>query len=163
MDETGFVIVPKLEKVIAKKGARQVHKIAQGNSHDHISVAPTISADGSYIPPLIIYKGVRTIPGLLDGAPPGTVMGFTSTGYMREDLFQMYLDHFIQSIPPTRPVLLMLDGHSSHISYTIVDFCRNNGILLYALPPHTTHVLQPSEIPFAKLKKEYSKACEKYS
>ena len=101
MDETGFVIVPKLEKVIAKKGARQVHKIAQGNSHDHISVAPTISADGSYIPPLIIYKGVRTIPGLLDGAPPGTVMGFTSTGYMREDLFQMYLDHFIQSIPPT--------------------------------------------------------------
>ena len=28
MDETGFVIVPKLEKVIAKKGSRQVHKIS---------------------------------------------------------------------------------------------------------------------------------------
>ncbi|CAG8774692.1 3441_t:CDS:2 [Cetraspora pellucida] len=131
MNETGFVIVPKLEKVIAKKGTCQVHKIAYGNSHDHISVAPTISVAGSYIPPLIIYKGIRTIPGLLDRTLPETVMSFTSTG--------------------------------SHISYTIVDFCRNNEILLYALPPHTTHVLQPSEIPFAKLKKEYSKACEKYS
>lgn len=100
MDETGFVIVPKLEKVIAKKGSRQVHKIVTGNSHDHISVASTISAAGSYVPPLVIYKGIRTIPGLLEGAPPGTVMGFTSTGYMREDLFQMYLDHFINSIPP---------------------------------------------------------------
>ena len=162
MDETGFVIVPKLEKVIARKGSRQVHKIAHGNSHDHISVAPTISAAGTYIPPLIIYKGVRTIPGLLEGAPPGTVMGFTDTGYMREDLFQMYLTHFINSISPTRPVLLMLDGHKSHVSYTSVDFCRQNGILLYALPPHTTHVLQPSELPFAKLKKEYNKECDQF-
>ena len=74
----------------------------------------------------------------------------------------MYLDHFINSIPPARPVLLMLDSHKSHISYTTVDFCRDHGILLYALPPHTTHVLQPSEIPFAKLKKLYGKACDKY-
>jgi len=43
-----------------------------------------------------------------------------------------------------------------------VNIYRQNNILLFALPPHTTHVLQPSEIPFAKLKKEYSKACEKY-
>lgn len=162
MDETGFVLVPKLEKVIAKKGSRQVHKVAHGNSHEHISVAPTISAAGSYIPPLIIYKGVRAIPGLLQGAPPGTVMGFTDTGYMREELFQMYLTHFINSIPPIRPVLLMLDGHKSHISYMCVDFCRQNGILLYALPPHTTHILQPSELPFAKLKKEFGKQCDKH-
>ena len=162
MDETGFVIVPKLEKVIARKGSRQVHKIAQGNSHDHISVAPTISAAGSYIPPLIIYKGVRAIPGLLEGAPSGTVMGFTDTGYMREDLFQMYLTHFVNLIPPTRPVLLMLDGYKSHINYMSIDFCCQNDILLYALPPHTTHVLQPSEIPFAKLKREYSKACDQF-
>ncbi|CAG8800771.1 13602_t:CDS:2, partial [Cetraspora pellucida] len=32
-------------------------------------------------------------------------------------------------------------------------------ILLYALPLHTMHILQPSEILFAKLKKKYSKDC----
>ncbi|CAG8811678.1 23797_t:CDS:2, partial [Cetraspora pellucida] len=107
-------------------------------------------------------EGVYTIPGLLQGAPPGVVMGFTDTGYMREDLFQMYLSYFTNSIPPIRLVLLMLDGHKSHISYMCIDFCRQNGILLYALPPHMTHILQPSEIPFAKLKKEFGKQCNKY-
>ena len=162
MNETGFILIPKSEKVVVQKGAHQVHKVAHGNTHEHISVVPTISATGSCIPPLFIYKGVRTIPGLLESAPPRTIMGFTDTGYMREDFFQMYLNHFINSITPTRPVLLILDGHKSHINYMSVNFCRNNNILLFALLPHTTHVLQPSEIPFAKLKKEYSKACEKY-
>ena len=50
-------------------------------------------------------------------------MGFIHrSGYMREDLFQMYLNHFLSSIPPARPVLLMLDGHKSHINYMSVDF-----------------------------------------
>jgi len=162
MDETGFVINPRLEKVIAQKGARQVHKVAHGNSYDHITVVPTLSAAGTYIPPLIIYKGSRAIPGLLEGAPAGTVMGFTESGYMRENLFQKYIEHFCRSIPPTRPVMLMLDGHKSHINYASIDFCHKNGILLYALPPNTTHVLQPCELPFAKLKKEYDKSCEKF-
>ncbi|RIB08442.1 hypothetical protein C2G38_2211667 [Gigaspora rosea] len=62
MDETVFTIVPALEKILAKKGSRQVHKIAHGNSQEHISVAPTILAAGTYIPPLIIYKDVCMIP-----------------------------------------------------------------------------------------------------
>ncbi|CAI2171677.1 5506_t:CDS:2 [Funneliformis geosporum] len=144
-------------------GACQVHKILHGNSHEHISLASTISAARSYIPLLIIYKSIRTIPDLLEGAPSRTIMGFTNTGYMREELFQMYLNYFINLILPIRPVLLILDDHKSYINYMSIDFCRQNGILLYALPPYTTHVLQPSEIPFAKLKKEYNKSCDRYS
>ncbi|CAG8777363.1 15405_t:CDS:2, partial [Cetraspora pellucida] len=78
MNETSFVISPKIQKVIATKAA------------------------GGYIPPLIIYKSIRTIPNLLDGAPAGTIIGFTETGYMKEDLFQIYIEHFISSIPPRR-------------------------------------------------------------
>jgi len=37
-----------------------------------------------------------------------------------------------------------------------------NSIILYALPPNTTHVLQPAELPFRKLKNEYDKACDRY-
>ncbi|CAG8700172.1 24498_t:CDS:2, partial [Cetraspora pellucida] len=43
-DETGFIIEPRLQKVIAKKEARQVHQVSYGSSHEHISVCPTISA-----------------------------------------------------------------------------------------------------------------------
>ena len=160
MDECGFCVSSRLQKVLAQKNARQVHKMAPGNSNEHISVCPTISAAGAYIPPLLIYKGSRVIDGLLSGAtvPSGTVATFTDTGYMQEGIFYMYIQHFARSIPAARPAMLMLDGHGSHIDLVSIKFCRENGILLYVLPSNTTHVLQPSEIPFKKLKLEYDKA-----
>ena len=89
-------------------------------------------------------------------------MGFTEKGYMQESLFNQYIEHFIKSIPATRPALLMLDGHKSHINISSLDICRANQILLYALPSNTTHLLQPCELPFKKLKAEFDKASEKY-
>ena len=44
MDESGFNIGGRLKKVLAQKNSRQVHKIPAGNSRDHVSVCPTISA-----------------------------------------------------------------------------------------------------------------------
>ncbi|CAG8575454.1 16325_t:CDS:2, partial [Cetraspora pellucida] len=151
---------PKVQKVLAEKGICQVHKIVHGNSHDHISVAPTILAADDYILPLIIYKGIHAISGLLNGASSDMVIGFTNSGYMCEELFQMYIKHFISSISPCYSVLLMLNGHSSHINYMSINFCHENGILLYVLPSYTTHILQPSELSFAKLKTKYSKNCD---
>lgn len=164
MDESGFNISSRLQKVLAQKNARQVHKTSTGNSKEHISVCPTISGAGTYIPPLLIYKGVNVLEGLLSGSsvPPGTVAGFTDTGYMHENIFRMYIEHFNKSIPPARPVLLMLDGHASHIDLISINYCHDNNILLYVLPSNTTHLLQPSEIPFKKLKIEFDKASDNY-
>ncbi|CAG8751111.1 16983_t:CDS:2, partial [Cetraspora pellucida] len=133
MDEMGFIINPTFQKVIAKKAARM------------------------YISPLIIYKGNHIIPGLLNGIPAGSVMGFTDTGYMKECLFQKYIKYFIRSIPPTHSVLLILDSHKSHVSYACISLCYNNNILLYALSPYTTHILQPAELSFTHLKQAYDK------
>ena len=162
MDETGFSLSSRLQHVLAKKNSRSVSKVAASNTTDHISVVSTISAAGISIPPLIIYTGKRVIENLLEGAPPGTVMGFTEKGYMQESLFNQYIEHFIKSIPATRPALLMLDGHKSHINISSLDICRENQILLYALPSNTTHLLQPCELPFRKLKLEFDKASEQY-
>ncbi|CAG8665218.1 3446_t:CDS:2 [Cetraspora pellucida] len=144
MDETGFVLFPKIQKVISTKSTCQIHKVLHSNMTDHISVAPTISASG-----------------LLEEALADSVMGFTESGYMKEHLYKIYLKHFINSIPPIRLVLLMLNGHTSYINYLYVNFCHENEILLYVLPPYTTHILQLSEISFAKLKNEYNKKYDK--
>jgi len=163
MDETGFSISSSLQKVLAQKGARNVHKVS-GSSKDHVSVCPTISAAGTFIPPLLIYKGVNFIEGMLSGAtvPSGTVAAFSDSGYMQENIFQMYIEHFNRKIPADRPVLLILDGHSSHISLASIKFCRDHEIHLYILPSNTTHLLQPCEIPFKTLKSEYRKASDRY-
>src|SRR5260364_257479 len=81
---------------------------------------------------------------------------------MRESLFKKYIEHFVNSIPPAHPVLLILDRYKSHVNYTCINFCYENDILLYTLLLHTTHVLQLAELPFAYLKKAYSSECDKY-
>jgi hypothetical protein len=44
------------------------------------------------------------------------------------------------------PILLMYDGHGSHTTLEWVTLARSNNIILFFLPPHTTHWLQPLDV-----------------
>ncbi|KAJ8895057.1 hypothetical protein PR048_000382 [Dryococelus australis] len=46
------------------------------------------------------------------------------------------------------PVILFLDGHKSHISLEVSEFCAQKEILLYCLPPTATHIMQPCDVCF---------------
>ena len=41
------------------------------------------------------------------------------------------------------PIVLYLDGHSSHVTMPLVSFCRDKQIEPVALYPNATHVIQP--------------------
>lgn len=52
-----------------------------------------------------------------------------------------------------------MDNHGSHLTYEFIEYCENNQILLYTLPPHTTHILQPLDgKPFQQYKHYHAKA-----
>ena len=66
---------------------------------------------------------------------------------------------FLKYIVPECPVLLLTDGHKTHINIDVIDLCRDNGIALFCLPPHTTHALQPLDVAvFKSLKDSFAKA-----
>jgi len=44
------------------------------------------------------------------------------------------------------PVILYLDGYSSHVTIPLVSFCREKQIELIALYPDITHIMQPLDI-----------------
>lgn len=44
------------------------------------------------------------------------------------------------------PIILFMDGHSSHVSLPLSTFCSKNGIHLVAVFPNTTHLLQPLDV-----------------
>ena len=55
-----------------------------------------------------------------------------------------------------RPLLLIYDGHGSHITYTTIKTAMDNKIIILALPPHCSHALQPLDVGcFAPLKKTW--------
>jgi len=53
-----------------------------------------------------------------------------------------------QSIPTSRSMLLLLDGHSSHYNLEAIKLAAENEIIHFCLLSHTTHVAQPLDVSF---------------
>lgn len=70
----------------------------------------------------------------------------SENGWVNCELFIQWFQFFLKVIPPTRPVLLIMDGHGSHISIEVIELARDNGIHLLCLPAHTTHILHPLDV-----------------
>lgn len=59
------------------------------------------------------------------------------------------------------PVLLLIDGHKSHLTLNVCRLCKANGIILYALLPNATHIIQPLDVSvFRDLKAEWTNVVE---
>ena len=62
-----------------------------------------------------------------------------------------------------KPILLLFDGHGSHITNNMIELAVKNKIELFCLPPHTTHKLQPLDVGvFRPLQREWAKQCDLY-
>ncbi|CAG8666818.1 22054_t:CDS:2 [Cetraspora pellucida] len=124
------------------KEAHQVHKILQGNSHNHISVTTTILAASDFIPLLFIYKDICAIPDLLSGASHGSVIVSPI-----QDTCERHFSKCILSILSAQFTLLIHKGEvttkhtfakilrpafaATYTSETIKNFFRAIGIWLF--------------------------------
>jgi hypothetical protein len=46
------------------------------------------------------------------------------------------------------PFLLILDGHTSHVSIDVIKTARENNVVLVRLPSHSTHLMQVLDVSF---------------
>ena len=119
-----------------------------------------VSATGAIIPPMHIFPGERFSYNPLAGGVEGAYFGKSPSGWMTQELFNGWIsNHFIRHISCESPVCLIVDGHSSHIDLDTSKFCEANDVLLYCLPPHSSHVTQPLDVGFfSPLKKNWQQA-----
>ena len=61
-----------------------------------------------------------------------------------ETFYEWFEHHFLEYAPSGRPLLLLLDGHSSHYNLTFIRCAAQKGVI-FTLPPNTTHISQPLE------------------
>ena len=94
----------------------------------------------------------------------GSRYAVSNKGWVDQELFYFWLkEHFILNAISHRPLLLLLDGHSSHFEPNTIQHARDNEIIIFCLPPHTTHECQPLDCSlFGPLKKHWQEACHKF-
>lgn len=147
-DETGVGIVTKPGKVFAEIGRRNVYTITAAERGKTHTIMSCVSATGSTLPPLMVCPCKRSVPDKMRaGAVGGTLFEVSNNGWINKEIFLVWLQHFVDSIPPVRPVLLILDGHSSHVTIEAIELARSH---MLCLPSHTTHILQFASIKAVK-------------
>ncbi|CAH2108284.1 unnamed protein product [Euphydryas editha] len=166
VDETGISTVPKkTPKVITTIGKKVVSKVVSAERGITVTAICCMSATGHYIPPALIYPRKRPRDDLLDGGPSQSICMVSDSGFVNSELFVNWLHHFKYFVHPTLedPVLLLLDNHSSHISLEVINYARDNNIVILTLPPHGSHKLQPLDrCLYSPLKVKYSIECDKF-
>ena len=73
----------------------------------------------------------------------GTAYGLSSKGWVDSELFRGWLsEHFLAHAVGARPLLLLLDGHSSHYQPELITYAKEFGISSYfvCLPIPRTRV-----------------------
>ena len=163
LDESGFPLSTKPPKIVTRKGER--HPIAvTGIDKGQITVLACCSAGGYSIPPLVIFDRKSLKPEMTLGEVPGTMYGLSNSGWMDTELFETWFtNHFLAYIPPIRLVILLMDGHSSHFGPFFVNQAAEEKVIVFCLPPHSTHRTQPLDKGvFGPLKRAWREECHEY-
>lgn len=160
-DEAGFCLCPKSGKVLGPAGYKEDFYIRVKSEKEQITVMATFSADGKYVPPMLIFPYKRIPQAIAESVPENWGLGRSDSGWMTSQVFYEYIsNHFLSYLKSNniqRPVILFVDGHRSHLTKHVSQLCDDNGIILISLFPNTTHIMQPADVSvFRPLKAGWS-------
>ena len=99
--------------------------------------------------------------------PSGWTIALSENGWTNDKLGYHWLTEIFDPYTRNRKVgryrLLILNGHSSHITPEFDQYCLNHDIIPLCMPPHSSYLLQPLDVGcFATLKRSYGRLMEDY-
>ena len=162
-DESGMPLNPKSLKVVDRVGTKNPSYIT-GSDKTQLTILACTSAAGYAMPPFVIFDRMKLNPKHCEGEVPGTLYGLSHNGWMNQELFHYwFLHHFLEYAPTRRPIILLLDGHSSHYCPETIKLAAEEKVIMFALPPHTTHITQPLDKGcFSPLKVVWRQVCHEW-
>jgi hypothetical protein len=85
---------------------------------------------------MIIFPRAKIHAALMNGAPTGSFACTSKSGWTNSELFLKWMQHFINITGASvgNKMLLILDKHVSHISASVMELCRENGVIMLSLP-----------------------------
>ncbi len=148
-DESGFPLQAcSWQKVcVDQMVTRDFH--LSNSSKTSITKLQCISASGFVLLSAVYFPGKSLNLELCIGFPKNVFLGFSDSGWMETyHFYGCIANFFVKQIPSKRPVILLLEGHLSHVDYNTSLFCKANEIHLFRLRPRTSHVMDPADTGF---------------
>ena len=141
----------KHQKVLVDKEMPVAYKVYGGTS-EHVTLTFGASADGTFLPPMITFQSIPASDSFHGEGPENALYSESSSGHTDSDLYLRYIKHIEPVLCPERPVLIYQDNLGAHENLELIQYCLSKGIFLYNFPRKTTHLLQPMDKLFWKLK-----------
>jgi hypothetical protein len=109
-----------------------------------------VSALGVTLPLCLIFKGENLNSGwILDETLAGwkfiTLKKGWTSGLIRFEWLKSHFQPFVSKSTNLQS-LLIIDGHSSHVTAQFIAYCITSKIDLFLLPPHSSHKTQPFDL-----------------
>ncbi|KAJ5085621.1 hypothetical protein N7532_010392 [Penicillium argentinense] len=132
---------------------------------EYVTVVEAISTDGFCVPPLIIVTAAQLQFRWFDDLKNEHI-AITETGYINDQLAYQWIQHFEKATRERMKGswrMLICDGFGSHLTYEMVKYCEDKKILLFFLPPHTSHLLQPLDLVSSAIESATATGCTRFS
>ena len=133
----------KPSRIIASTCVKQVGAIVSAERGQLVTMCCAVSAIGKTAPPMFVFPRVLYKDSFVNGAPPNSIGAAHPSGWMTAENFLKYMKHFVRHVRYSQEetVLLILDNHESHLSIEVMEFAKENGVIMLSFHPHTSHKL----------------------
>src|ERR1700677_2084652 len=138
----------------------------QDGNRENITVLVTIGADGSTLPPTIIFKG-KAYQAIWKQDNPANAslviilfnsinlhifldrLGYSQKGWIDGEIGMLWIKQFnAQTREKAKGCarVLLVDGHKSHYTLGFLDYARTHNIHILCYPSHATHIYQGLDV-----------------
>ena len=155
IDEKGISSKHRIPKVVSCIKLKP--QTVVGNRFS-ITVIGCGNAAGVQLPPYFVFPGKKMNPEFLKDATVGSARSVSDSGWSNTTIFKEYLaSHFFRYAQGSSGdyKLDLYDGHKTHLHPDILEWAEENKIILFVLPAHSSHILQPLDVgcfgPFQKV------------
>jgi hypothetical protein len=169
MDETGFAVGETQSTRIIVDATQKCNWKVTARKQERITVLECIDGEGGALPPMIIFKAQNTNTLWIPKHTPSnwhfstSNSGWTSNSHGFEWLHKVFGPESCKK-SGNQPRMLIMDGHSSHITGDLIVPCIEKDIDLLILPPHCPHLVQPLDVGvYAPLKRFHAEEVDRYT
>ena len=83
----------------------------------------------------------------MDEAEESPIFEDQISGWMSKDIYlKWFQEQFLKFAPAEQPLQLLFDGLKGRITIELLEAAEESQILLYCLPVHSSHLLQPLDL-----------------